>query len=126
MKPGCFIKTIVVLTIITAVIVWIIQNKLDEFIIHPGKKAIAELFVKGIDKEITFLKENSEKDSLKILFKDLMDNKILTMKNFSNKMFDPLKDSLDVFSSDSIIDKTELEKLKKLFQDINYEGSKKN
>lgn len=126
MKPGCFIKSIVVLTVIVAVIVWIVQNRLNEFILNPGRKAIATVILKGVDKKIDMLKENLEKDSLRVLFHDLMDKKIYTFNTFSNKMFEPIKDSLEVFSEDSIIDKKELERLTELFRKIKDEGSKKN
>lgn len=126
MKPGCFIKVVVTITIVTAVILWMVQNKHYEFILNPGKKALAELMIGDIDKRIAILKENSEKDSLKFMLKDFMEHEVISFKKFNTEMFDPFEDSLNQFTSDSIINKTELHTLSLLIEKLKVEGSTKD
>lgn len=125
MKPGCFIKFVIVLTIVVAVVVWIIQNKLDDFVLNPARKAFVELLMNGVDKKIAILKESSEKDSLRLIIKDFVENKVKSMNTFNTEMFDPLKDSLNNFSGDSILNKHELAKLIALFHELELKGSAK-
>ena len=55
MKKSCFVKSIVVLTIIVGVVLYIIQNHLDDWVINPAKGFFSELFVSGADEELKFI-----------------------------------------------------------------------
>jgi len=126
MKKGCFIKSIFILTIITGVIVYLVQTKFDSLILNPGKKYLTGFVSKGVNKSMQSIKESPEKDSLKVLLSDFFDHKLLGFHSFSDKMFDPLTDSLKKFSQDSIINKSELNKIKQVLKKIEDEGSKEN
>ena len=106
MNKSCFVKTIVLLTILTAVALYLINYKLDNFVFNPGKKFL----INRINHDIDFVKDSPQKDSLKIL----INNYIMGMTNLNNisgKQINLFADSLRVVLKDSIIDESEYEKL---------------
>jgi hypothetical protein len=121
MKKSCFIRTVFILTIVTGVIVYLVQTKWNTI-----KEMIAGLPRKGIEKSLVKFKESPEKDSLKDMLEDFFTQDFINLNEYNNKMFDPLKTSLTKFSSDSIIDKQELIQIKQILEKIKDEGSKKN
>jgi hypothetical protein len=125
-KKGCFLKIIIVLTIIIAVILYIAQNHLDDVVINPAKKVISSFMVSGAFKHLTYIKENPEKDSLKILLKNYMRDKISKSKSISDEDLDWLIDSIKVIATDSLITKDDLNKIKELINLKDYEKPKKN
>jgi len=113
MKKGCFIKIVVVLTIVIAAIAYIIQNKFDDFIFEPGKKIIAPLFLKTFNDDLKYVKKSPQKDSLKVLVKDYIEN----AKNLKDLSEDSLKvffRSIDYSIIDSVITNAELNNIRKL------------
>ena len=72
MKKGCFIKAIIVLTIVVASITYILQNKFNDYIFTPGKKIILPLFVKEFKSKLTYVKDSPQKDSLYVMLKTFM------------------------------------------------------
>ncbi len=126
MKKGCFIKSIFILTIVVGVIAYLVQTKFDTLILKPGKSYITKFASKAADKKISIIKESPEKDSLKAVLSEFFSDKMFSMHNFTDKMFDPLTDSLDKYSRDSIISKTELNNIKLVLKKIEDEGSKEN
>jgi hypothetical protein len=126
MKKGCFIKIIIALTIVVAVILYILQNHLDDLIINPGKKLISDLIVSGVDNELNYIKETPEKDTLRFILKDYLKNKITETKEISDEDVDWLIDSLKVFVTDSIITQNDLSRIKELINIKGYERSKKD
>ena len=125
-KKGCFLKIIIALTIIIAVILYIVQNHLDDVVINPAKKVISSFMVSGAFKHLTYIKETPEKDSLKILLKDYVKDKISKSKSINSDDLDWLLDSIKVVATDSLITKDDLNKIKELINLKNYEKSKKN
>ena len=125
-KKGCFLKIIIALTIIIAVILYIVQNHLDDVVINPAKKVISSFMVSGAFKHLTYIKETPEKDSLKILLKDYVKDKISKSKSINTDDLDWLLDSIKVVATDSLITKDDLNKIKELINLKNYEKSKKN
>ncbi|MDR3609361.1 MAG: hypothetical protein P4L27_02225 [Ignavibacteriaceae bacterium] len=121
MKKGCFIRTVFVLTIVTGVAVYLIQTKWPSI-----RNMLAGVPRKGIEKTLVKFKESPEKDSLKVMLDNFFSEDFVHMNQFSNKMFDPLVTSLANFSSDSILDKNELNQLKEILEKIKDEGSKKD
>jgi hypothetical protein len=121
MKKGCYIKSVFVLTIVTGVIVYLVQTKWDSI-----KNMLADVPRKGIEKTLVKFKESPEKDSLKALLDEFFSKHLVNFHQFSNNMFDPLVTSLTNFSSDSLIDGDELNQIKQILIKIENEGSKKD
>ena len=121
MKKSCFIRSVFVLTIVTGVIVYLVQTKWDSI-----KNMLADVPRKGIEKTLVKFKESPEKDSLKVLLDDFFTKRLVNLNQFSNNMFNPLVTSLTNFSSDSLIDGYELNQIKQILKKIEDEGSKKD
>ena len=121
MKKSCFIRSIFILTIITGVIVYLVQTKWDYI-----KIMLADVPRKGIEKTLVRFKESPEKDSLKALLDDFFSKRLVKFHQISNKMFDPLVTSLNEISSDSLIDSDKLNDIKQILMKIEDEGSKKD
>jgi len=126
MKKGCFIKVIVVLTILVAAVLYIVQNHLDDWVIDPAKEFFSELFVSGVDDELKFIVESREKDSLRVLLKNYLQDKFTSTKELSDKDINWLIDSVKVVVIDSIITENDLNKIKKLIEQKGYERPEKN
>jgi hypothetical protein len=126
MKKGCFIEGIFILTIVTGVIVYLVQTKFDTLVLRPGKSYLTKFARTAVDKKVRIIKPSREKDSLNAMLSDFFGQKLFTFHSFSDKMFDPLTDSLNKFSKDSIIDKKELNNIKLILKKIEDEGSKEN
>lgn len=113
MKKGCFIKSIIILTILVASITYIIQYKSEEWIVEPGKKILVPFIEKEYLKNLQYVKESPERDSLFILIGSrLKDIDILKEKdslkiNFFN--------TINLIIADSIVTASELDEFKKLF-----------
>jgi hypothetical protein len=121
MKKSCFIRSVFVLTIVTGVIVYLVQTKWDSI-----KNMLADVPRKGIEKSLVKFKESPEKDTLKTLLDEFFTKHLVNFNSFSNKMFDPLVTSLTNFSSDSLLDGYELNQIKQILKKIEDEGSKKD
>jgi hypothetical protein len=121
MKKSCFIRSVFILTIITGIIVYLVQTKWDTI-----KNMLAGIPQKGIEKTLVKYKESPEKDSLKILLDDFFTKHLVNLNQFSNKMFDPLVESLKDISSDSLINRDKLNQIKQILKKIEDEGSKKD
>lgn len=124
-KKGCFIQSVVVLTILVAVIVYLIQNKFDDWVIGPGKKLVLNEIAKNWDTETAYIKESSEKDSLKSLLNYYLKN-IKTAKEVVNldkdKFFIEFSDAVE----DSLISEKEISELTQLLKKEENEKSKSN
>jgi hypothetical protein len=121
MKKGCFIKVIIVLTIVVAALLYIVQNHLDDLIINPAKEFFSELFVSGTDEELSFIAESAEKDSLRMLLKYYLKEKFTATQELSNKDIEWLIDSVKAVVMDSVITPDDLNKIKNLIEQKNYE-----
>ena len=122
MKKGCFIQIIVVLTIVTAAVLYIVNNKFDEIIFNPSKNII----VHQITKDLNYVKESPEKDSLRSLITSYIKN-LKSIKNISKDPIEKFVDSLKVALQDSIIDKREYKNLSKILKSkIYHERPKKD
>jgi len=116
LKKGCFVKSIIVLTILVAAILYIVQNHLDA-ILKPGKKILKNLVLSDIENKLTYFKSNAEKDTLKIMLDDYLTKKIENASTISDKDFDWLIAYLDTVAQDSIIDDRELNRIKELIKE---------
>src|SRR5512135_2884200 len=75
MKPGCFLKSIILLTILVAGIMYIIQHKSVLFF-EPGKKIVAPLIIESLNDEFGYVKNTPEK----IKLKEILDSFIRNLK----------------------------------------------
>lgn len=120
MKPGCFLKTLIVGTIILAAAIYIITNKGKEWFVDPIKENILSSAFDSLPNELKGLKDTKEKmmlveriDSLVTLFKS--DTSGVSI-NFTKveKFFETLKD----YSNDSLLTSSEYEFLKKMTDEM--------
>jgi|CZKP01.1.fsa_nt_gi hypothetical protein len=121
MKKGCFIRSIFILTIITGVIVYLVQTKWDTI-----KNMLADVPRKGIEKTLVKYKESPEKDTLKALLDDFFTKRLVNFNQLNNNMFDPLVKSLKEYSPDSLVNRDKLNQIKQILKKIEDEGSKKD
>lgn len=125
-KRGCFLKIIIALTIVVAVILYIVQNHLDDVVINPAKRVISSFITNEAFKHFTYIKNTPEKDSLKVLLNDYLKDKITKTKSLNTEDLDWLIDSIKVVVTDSLITKNDLTKIKELINIKDYEKPKKN
>jgi predicted flavoprotein YhiN len=121
MKKSCFLRSIFILTIITGVIVYLVQTKWDTI-----KNMLAGVPRKGIEKTLVKFKESPEKDSLKTLLDDFFTKRLVNFNQLNNNMFDPLVKSLKEPAPDSLINREKLNQIKQILKKIEDEGSKKD
>lgn len=112
MKKGCFLKTIAILTIFVAVIAYIIQHKLDEWVIEPGKKLLLPKIEQGFADEFDFVTESVEKDSLINILKKYVENIDFISDQKSSEFWLEIKKIV----SDSVVDKSEIEMLQQFIR----------
>ena len=126
MKKGCFIKAIIILTIIVASITYILQNKFNDFIFKPGKKIILPLFVNEFKSKLNSVKESPQKDSLYVLIKNYIED-AKNMHDLSDENLKPLVVRFGNIIADSVVTTSELNSIRDyLNSKKRNEGSKKN
>lgn len=125
MKKGCFIQSIVIITILVAVAIYIIQYKLDDWLVKPGKKLILSEVSKNWGKETAYIKESLEKDSLKSLMKYYLEN-IKMMEDVVNLEPDIFLSEFELVIEDSLITDNEISNLTLLMKKEQYEKPKSN
>lgn len=125
MKKGCFIQSVVIATILIAVVVYIIKYKLDDWLVKPGKELILTELTKNWENETAYIKESIEKDSLKSLMKYYLEN-IKTMEEVVNLEQDIFLSEFELSIEDSLITDNEISNLTLLMKKELYEKSKSN
>lgn len=123
MKKSCFIQAVVIITILIAAIIYVIQYKLEDWFIKPGKKFLISEAVKNLDNEVSYIQESVRKDSLKSLMKYYFEN-IKTMEEVVNLDEEIFINEFDAVIEDSIITDEEISKLTLLLKREEYEKSK--
>jgi hypothetical protein len=106
MKKSCFIRVIIILTILTAVILYLVTHEFNEVILNPGKR----LAIHEINKDFDYVKDSPEKDSLQHLIKSYILG-IKKVNSLSDESIGRFIDSMKVDLKDSVIDKRELKSL---------------
>jgi hypothetical protein len=120
MKKGCFIKIIIVLTIFVAAGLFIIQNykgKIKDFVFSKSKKTIKTLLINDFNKKLSHIKNSPEKDSLEAYMNVYFDknfNKTKTFDEISERKGDKILSSLAEVLKDSVITKSDVERIKEL------------
>ncbi len=125
MKRSCFVKGVVIGTILLAVIVYIIQYKLEDWVFQPGKKYIVNELVESLDAELLPINESHQKDSLRSLMIYYFDN-IKSMEEVVNLDQEKFLKEYESFISDSLISDEEISKLTLLLNKEQNEKSKIN
>ena len=110
MKKGCFIKTVIIGTVLIAAVVYIIENKLEDWVISPGKKFVLNKIVQNRDNELKYVYASPQKDSLKNLLNYYVEN-IESLDDVADEDEKSLSEELNLVLKDSIITKDELTEL---------------
>ena len=125
MKKGCFIQSVIIVTILIAAAVYIIKYKLEDWVVKPGKKILITEVGNNWENETAFIKESPEKDSLRLLLKYYLEN-IKTMEDVVNLEQDKFLNELKLVIDDSLVTDAELSKLTSLLKKEEYEKFKSN
>ena len=111
MKKGCFIKSIIILTILVAVIAYIVRHRFNDLILIPEQYIIN----KGLNDKIKDLNESPEKDSLKVLLREYA-HKVKRFDSGSRKSVEAISDSLSVIINDNDITRDDINRIKKIIK----------
>ena len=123
MKKGCFLSSITILTILIMLGIYFYRNN-KVFLKQFGKEKLIGFLSNKVEDEISKLKDNSFKDSIKVLFKKELTGFKESGFNRDLNNFGAIVDRLEKYSNDHIIDSTEYAKLKIMV--ASDEESKKN
>lgn len=115
MKKGCFLFVIAFLTILVAVILYIIQFRLDDFILNPGRKLIAEFIRNELESKLEVVRNTPEKVELKNLLKYVSENED-ALKRFTEKEVGEITALIESAIADSILEKNELENISQIIK----------
>jgi hypothetical protein len=115
MKKGCFLKIVIIITILIAAILYIFENHFNDFILKPGENIIKDIVFKDINTKMKFVKATPEKDSLSVLINNFIHNKIHKEHKLESKELEVLTDSVETVLRDSLVSRNELDHLKILF-----------
>lgn len=125
MKKGCFLQAVIVVTVLIAVVVYIIENKFDEWFLKPGKELLLSEIVKNWDNDLKYIYESEQKDSLKNLLTYYVDN-IKSLDELTAMDEKSFVIEFDSVIEDSLISKEEISKLTRLVEKEINEKSKSN
>lgn len=120
MKKGCFLKFIIIFTILVAVILYIVQNKFEEYVLNPGKEIVLSVLDEKWDEQLGYLKQSEEKDSLKSLIRSYVKRLDLNPDDAGEKA-NIIIEQLRSIVKDSTVDADELLTMRKIISE-----SKKN
>lgn len=124
MKPGCFLKSIIVLTIIVAAIAYIIQHKSGLFFNH-GKKLLTEAFMDEWDNDFDYVRDTPEKIKLEDSLRSFLDS--LKLQEIpDDKKIDRITRMVRAAVTDSIISDSELKEITNNLKSIKNERSEQN
>jgi hypothetical protein len=106
MKPGCFLKSIIILTILVAAVLYIIQHK-SELFLEPGKKIVVNAFLDDWENNFNYVKNTPEKSELKNTLKSFIDS--LSIKKIPDDTeINKIAGMVQSAAADSIISRSEL------------------
>ncbi len=125
MGKSCFIKLVVILTILIASILYIIENKFDDIFLNPGKKFLTLIIEDNWETELSYIANTNEKDSLKSLIHFYVDG-IKSLEEISENKNVEMIEFLEMVFKDSIITKNEISQLTKIIKSLRDETTKNN
>ncbi|MBZ0199047.1 MAG: hypothetical protein K8H86_04205 [Ignavibacteriaceae bacterium] len=117
MKKGCFIKSIIILTIITAVSIYLVKKNWKEWVVTPGKNIAVDIAMSSMEDELKLLQQSPARDSLLAELRLYLNNKLEESNEIGNKDLSFVADSIRAAESDSIITESEYLKIKKMLRD---------
>jgi len=123
MKKGCFIQAVIVVTIFVAAAIYIIQYKLDDWFSNPTKKFLLNQVVHDWENEVKNIDASVQKDSLRALLIDYIEN-IKSMEDVVNLDSENFLKEFNLVIEDSLITDEEISKLTLLLKKEQYEKSK--
>lgn len=115
MKKGCFLKFIIIFTIVLAVSVYLVQNKLEEIFINPGKELLLKALEQGWEDNIDNLKESAAKDSLASILESYI-TKMKSTKDLSSDRTKEIIENLEKTFKDSLVEPEELSRVRELIE----------
>ncbi|MCE1190411.1 MAG: hypothetical protein LWX56_14880 [Ignavibacteria bacterium] len=124
MKAGCFIKGLVIVTILVAATLYVISNYWSE-IENYGKKRIVEYYLSKLDDSIDSLKSSTEKTELINTLHSYKQAVLLSKKIETNKLVEVV-DSLNIIVQDHQLSTEKLIEIKEYLQEAieNETGTK--
>lgn len=120
MKPGCFLKTLVVGTILLAAAIYIVTNKGKEWFVDPIKENLLSSAFDSLPNELKGLKDTKEK----LMLVERIDSLVSQFKSDSTEAtinfgkVEKFFETLESFSKDSLLTSKEYEFLKKLTDEM--------
>lgn len=117
MKKGCFVKSIIILTIITAGAIYLIKTNWKNWVINPGKKIAVNIAMDSVEDDLKFVQQSPARDSLMAELRLYLNKKLEKSNEIGNKDFSFVADSLHAAEQDSIITESEYLKIKKMLRD---------
>ncbi len=115
MKKGCFLKFIIIFTIVLASILYLVQNKFDELFLEPGKELVLSVIEENWNSELGYVNDSPEKDSLKTLLQFYISG-IESTEFLSDERAEAVINYLEQTFKDSLIDYEELSHINKLIK----------
>ena len=125
MKKSCFIQVVVIITILVAVIIYIIQYKIDDWFIKPAKNVLVSEIAKNWENEVKHIKDSAQKDSLKSLLIYYIEN-VKSMEEVVNLETEIFLQEFKRVTEDSTISDEDISKLTLLLKKEQNEKSKSN
>jgi len=115
LKKGCFLKFIIIFTIVLASILYLVQNKFDELFLEPGKELVLSVIEENWNSELGYVNDSPEKDSLKNLLQFYISG-IESTEFLSDERAEAVINYLEQTFKDSLIDYEELSHINKLIK----------
>jgi len=115
LKKSCFLKFIIIFTIVLASILYLVQNKFDELFLEPGKKLVLSVIEENWNSELGYVNDSPEKDSLKTLLQFYISG-IESTEFLSDERAEAVINYLEQTFKDSLIDYEELSHINNLIK----------
>lgn len=122
MKKGCFIKSVIAITILVGIVVYIVQYKLEEWLTEPANHLQITQLAKNWDTKANFIRNSIQKDSLGVLLSSYFSS-VESMEDVVNWEEDLFLIGLQDAIDDSLITTDELSKLTLLLKKEKNEKS---
>jgi len=116
MKKGCFLKFIIIFTIVLAAGLYLIQNKFEELFFQPGKELILSVIEKEWDVAFMYVKESVKKDSLKTLLNYYV-SVVKSTEQLADYNIEKITGFLESTFKDSLITDEELSRISNLIEE---------
>ncbi len=116
MKKGCFLKFIIIFTIVLAAGLYLIQNKFEELFFQPGKELILSAIENKWDVAFMYVKESVKKDSLKTLLNYYVSG-VKSSEQLADYNIEKITDFLESTFKDSMITDEELSRISNLIKE---------